>query len=70
MFTLNFKYNHKCITLANCYGLSFSPAGRVMYVKVKSNGRVITQSYCTKFVTMFSLCYLSIKGAYRVGRKF
>lgn len=56
MFKVYFNYNGKDIALYDCYGLSFSPARRNMYVKVKENGRLITHSYYTRLVQnlMFS----------------
>ncbi len=57
MFKLYFNYHDKDVALLDCYGFSFSPTGRIMYVKRKENGRIITQSYYTKSVTAFMLSF-------------
>lgn len=57
MFKLHFNYYGKDIALLDCYGLTFSPHGRKMYVKVKINGRIVTQSYFTKSVNAFMLSF-------------
>lgn len=50
MFKIRFYYKDKVIDIADCYGFLYSPAGRNMYVKYKKDGRLITQTFYTKFV--------------------
>lgn len=50
MFLLRFWYKDKVLDIPFCYGFSYSPAGRNMYVKYKKDGKFITQSFYTKFV--------------------
>ncbi len=69
MFRLSFKYLGKDFTLTDCYGISFSPAGRNMYVKVKKNGRIVTQSYYTEYVRAFNFSFLGGE-LYYGSRKF
>lgn len=51
MFKLYFNYYGCDLSVKNCFGLSFSPAGRIMYVKVKKNDRIVTESYYTRDVS-------------------
>lgn len=57
MFTLYFNYIGKDIAVKDVWGFGFSPKGRMFYVKVKENDKLITHSYYSKYVLnlMFSV---------------
>ncbi len=57
MFKLYFDYNGKDIAHTNCYGFSFSPQKRKMYVKIKKDERIITQTYFTKLIKNFMFSF-------------
>jgi len=57
MFKLYFNYNGKDIALSNCYGFSFSPKGRKLYVKIKKSERIITYTYFTKLIENFMFSF-------------
>lgn len=67
MFKLRFKYNGNPIEILDCYGFSYSPSGRIMYVKYKKDGRLITQSFYTKFVFGLNFRFFN-GGAYVCGK--
>ena len=45
MFFLSFMYYGCDVKLYDCWGISFSPARRIMYVKRLKNGKRVTESY-------------------------
>lgn len=57
MFKLYFNYNGKDIALSNCYGFSFSPKVRKLYVKIKKSERIITYTYFTKLIENFMFSF-------------
>lgn len=57
MLKLYFHYLGKDIALTNCYGFYFSPAGRYMYVKIKKDNHIITQTYLTRLVENFMISF-------------
>lgn len=59
MFNVRFNYYGKETVIRDCYGVSLSPAGRNMYVKVKKfDGKFTTQAYYASGVRGLNVTYV------------
>ena len=45
MLDVSFSEYGKHYEFVDCYGISFSPAWRIMYVKFRKKGRVVKQAF-------------------------